>query len=204
MTKLSVFINTWNRFELFHDVLGQMFAVKDKSTEVFILDDCSDAEYDFSGFDITGYDRLKERVGCAFARKAAIEWALGTGPGPFLFMDNDLLLSEGFDTIALELWLDKRRRHLDCAGSPYCPKEGWHRKREIVYPDYIWGASFPGTALFLDKENSEMALKMPPAFWNDWWDWALGGWIAGVIRPLKTMGVHIGTDSEAKHSALYE
>lgn len=203
MNDLAIWINAHNRRHVFHKALSRLFSVKSPGSKVYIVDDGSEYGHEFpEGVSPSAYIRIPNNLGPGGARRAAIKLAFGTDAKEFLFMDCDLYVSPGFDVVPRELWHSKRGLHCQCSGSPLRPDKSLvgHSSREIEYAGYVYGSTITGQAMFMDRNLCDMALHFfPEDLWGYWWDWAIGGFILGMIGPIESFAKDIGDDNQATH-----
>ena len=117
--------------------------------------------------------------------------------GKVLFIDNDILLMESFDSYPLDLLSKYETRHPQCVASPV------HHARGNMHAverrgEYYFSRTCSGQAVYMKQNMIKGLLKnMPDAFWTGRYDFAWCGWIHGVIHPLQPFARHIGRDKES-------
>jgi hypothetical protein len=197
---MLIVINTWKRAEMLKTVLAEVVRVKHPDTQIGIVDDCTP---DWVAPEVDFVWQPDKHLGVGMARHYAIECCLRTSHDTFLVMDNDMMVKPGFDTDIVELWHTHRSDHIGCLASPFRTTYAPHVVREMVFRDYIYGTSSHGAMLCMDRPvAADLLARMVPELWTNWWDWVIGGFVNGFIKPKYSYAAHIGTDADAVHSPL--
>lgn len=194
---MLIVINTWNRAELFAQTLAVVQANKHADSRIGVVDDHT-WFWKAPSVDFVWRSWYRRKVG--MARRFALECCLQTNENLFCIMDNDLLVTPGFDFDMANLWMEYRDRHPGCIASPFRAEVAEHLERDLDFGDYVFSTATSGCMLLLDRPLIERLLtRMPVKFWTDYWDWALCGFINGCIKPRITYARHIGYDRWAVH-----
>jgi hypothetical protein len=194
---MLIVINTWKRAEILKTVLAEVVRVKHPDSQIGLVDDCTP---DWVAPEADFVWQSDKHLGVGMARRYALECCLRTSHDMFTIMDNDMLVKPGFDTDVAELWHMYRHVHIGCLASPYRSTLEEHTTREMLFRSYVFGTSSPGAMLCMDRAAvGNLLARMVPELWTAWWDWVLGGFVNGFIKPKSTYATHIGTDADALH-----
>lgn len=195
---MLIVVNTWKRAKILAETIATLNATRRPDSCLAVLDDATEDWVAPEGVDHVW--QLDAHSGAGAARYEALLRCRESSHEVFLVMDNDVQVSPGFDTEALDLWFAHRGRHPKCLGTPFHPALLHHTEREFDFGEYLFGTSCSGAMLFMDRSMVNHILwTMPRNLWDSMWDWTLGGYVGGFVKPKKSYATHVGHDEDALH-----
>jgi len=188
---ILIVVSTWNRRDLTGITLDSIKRSKSSLSDVLIIDNAS-TEYGeewLSRWFKTGVQPDPFNVGMMAQARLMVFTECNDHPY-VLTLDNDLVLSPGFDVASLEAWHLMNRAGL-CVFSPYrsCTQEviGEEADGRLLRVNKI-----NGCAQFMDRETASLLLQQMHGKWDHVWDWTMTKLLGSIVVPSRSMVQHMG------------